>query len=298
MSPLAPIAIRTMPPSRPVAAPSSASGMQSLKRRAETAILTTSAPAARMVRARSARSAGTASKSCDDRTIRRPPVWRRRSSNPARHSTSTNSAPRSSASPSIRRRSSSDPSKRPPSHAGRQVTMTGTRRPASAPATSGSLTPSSLSSTRSASRTASRRWRSSAVDVAVTVTHRRGFGISFAGLKARTTRLRPKKKPLQGYLKRLGISRVVNVQARAIASSVVRQYHRHAVEEALFGWGVNANVLNRFTRLPTETRTIAEGRAAVNSRAHFSLTSKHFSSITEWTPCRHAEPLSFWFWAC
>ena len=198
MSPLAPIAIRTTPPSRPVAAPSSASGMQSLKRRAETAILTTSAPAARMVRARSARSAGTDSKSCDDRTIRRPPVWRRRSSNPARHSTSTNSAPLSSASPSIRRRSSSDPSKRPPSHAGRQVTMTGTRRPASAPATSGSLTPSSLSSTRSASRTASRRWRSSAVDVAVTVTHRRGFGISSGGPKGPHYAATAKKKASSG----------------------------------------------------------------------------------------------------
>ena len=55
------------------------------------------------------------------------------------------------------------PLKPPPSHAGRQVTMTGRRRPASAPATSGSLTVSSRSSTRSASATASRCRRSSAV---------------------------------------------------------------------------------------------------------------------------------------
>ena len=41
-----------------------------------TAILTTSAPVARIARARSARSAGTPSKSCDDSTMRRPPVVR------------------------------------------------------------------------------------------------------------------------------------------------------------------------------------------------------------------------------
>ena len=52
-----------------------------------------------------------------------PPVCAMRSSKPARHSTSTYSAPERSASPSSRRRSSSEPSNCPPSHAGRQVTI-------------------------------------------------------------------------------------------------------------------------------------------------------------------------------
>jgi hypothetical protein len=78
-------------------------------------------------------------------------------------------------------------------------------------------------------------------------------------------------------LKRLEISRVVDVQAKATASSVERQYDRGEVRRLVNA----ATVLNRFTRLPTRPRTIAEAHAAVNYRAHFSLTSKHFSSITE-----------------
>jgi hypothetical protein len=104
-----------------------------------------------------------------------------------------------------------------------------------------------------------------------------------ADLKVRTTT--GKKKASSDDLKRLWISRVVNVQAKAIASSVERQYHRQADDEALARRLVNATVLNaslnRFTRLPTRPRTIAEARAGVKYRAHFSLTSKHFSSITE-----------------
>src|SRR6185295_4007110 len=93
-------------------------------------------------------------------------------------------------------RSSSDPLKPPPSQTGRQVTMTGRRRPARAPATLGSLTESSRSSTRSASATASRCWRNSAVVAAVTTTHSRGLDI------------KNQKKSLVslGGLKRLGNS--------------------------------------------------------------------------------------------
>ena len=55
----------------------------------------------------------------------------------------------------------------------------------------------------------------------------------------------------------------MDVQARAIASSVERQYHRHAVEEALASWLVNATVLNRIRRLATRLATIAEPRSGV-----------------------------------
>jgi hypothetical protein len=69
----------------------------------------------------------------------------------------------------------------------------------------------------------------------------------------------------------------VAVQARAIASSDERQYHDHAER----GAGVNkADVLNEDSRPGTGVPTIAEHRTAVKYRAHFSLTGKHFSSIT------------------
>jgi hypothetical protein len=58
--------------------------------------------------------------------------------------------------------------------------MTGRDRPASAPATSTSTTPSSLNSTRSADTTASRAERSSAIVVAVTVSHTWVIGLSGA----------------------------------------------------------------------------------------------------------------------
>ena len=136
------------------------------------------------------------SKSWYDSTTRRPPECDTRSSKRARDSMSTYSAPSASASARMRRRSSSAPLKRPPSHSGRHVTMTGRRRPASAPATSGSLTESRRSSTRSASATSSRRRRSSAIVGAVTVTHRRGFG---------HTNTKKASSPVR--LKRLGNSR-------------------------------------------------------------------------------------------
>ena len=67
------------------------------------------------------------------------------------------------------------------------------------------------------------------------------------------------------------------VQARAIASSDERQYHHHADG----GEGVNrADVLNEDSRPSTGVPTIAEHRMPVKYRAHFSLTGKHFSSIT------------------
>ena len=113
------------------------------------------------------------------------------------------------------------PLKSPPSQVGRHVTMTGRRRPASAPATSGSLTESSRSSIRSASATASRCWRSSAVVAAVTVTQSSGLTSSESHIKkslfnrgaeeARKTRSRG------------------GGQAKADASSVELQYHRQAV---------------------------------------------------------------------
>ncbi len=160
---------------RPFWAPRSRSGTQSLRHVIAAAILITSAPVDCMAWTRAARSAGTPSKVWADRTIRRPPAPAITSSNCARHSMSTYSAPSDSASVRIRRRSSSAPVNPPPSHAGRQVMITGRRLPARAPATLGSLTESSRSSIRSASTTASRFWRSSAVVAAVTVTHRSGF---------------------------------------------------------------------------------------------------------------------------
>ncbi len=222
-----------------------------------TAILTTSAPVARIARARSVRSAGTDSKSCDERTIRRPPVWLTRSSKPARHSMSTYSAPRARASPRIRRRSSSDPSNRPPSHAGRQVTID-RKTPAGersrdvwiADAVEPQLDEIGVAHLVSAAAEFRRRGRG---DGDAQARFRHGS----RGPKGPHYK-RAKKKPLQGELKRLEISRVVNVQAKAIASSVERQYHRHAVDEALACGRVNTIVLNRFTRLPTRPRTIAE----------------------------------------
>ena len=71
----------------------------------------------------------------------------------------------------------------PPRRTGRlprwagSVTITGVRRPASAPAAARSRMPSSRSSTRSASRTASRCARSSAMLSAVTVAQSRGVDI-------------------------------------------------------------------------------------------------------------------------
>ena len=70
------------------------------------------------------------------------------------------------------------PWKPPPSHAARQVTMTGRRRPSSAPATSGRSTRSRRSSTRSASDAASRARRSSSIVGPVTVTHSCGSRMS------------------------------------------------------------------------------------------------------------------------
>ena len=75
---------------------------QSARRLVVTATFTISAPVAFIERIRSSRSAGTPSKSCHDRTIRFPSVLFSRSSNPARASTSTYSAPAASASRSSR----------------------------------------------------------------------------------------------------------------------------------------------------------------------------------------------------
>src|SRR5262249_6221557 len=66
----------------------------------------------------------------------------------------------------------------PPSNAARHVRITGRRRPASAPATSGSLTESRRNSMRSASATPSRASRRAAIVGAVTVTHSCGFVVT------------------------------------------------------------------------------------------------------------------------
>ncbi len=195
-------------PSRPIWAPRSSSGTQSLRRLVLTASLTISAPVARIARARAMRSSGTPSKSCIESTSRRPAVSAMRSAKLAFHSTSTYSAPSASASLRIDRRSSSDPENCPPSQVGRQVTMTGRRRPARAPATFGSLTVSRRSSTMSATVTSSRLRRSSAVVGAVTVTQ---ISVRSTNKKSLFNRqaeeaqitsvarwqVRPRRKPLQ-----------------------------------------------------------------------------------------------------
>ncbi|PYR10639.1 MAG: hypothetical protein DMF99_11215 [Acidobacteria bacterium] len=176
--PYCPMPMTMIRSARPTWTPSSSNGTQSDNCFAVTAIFTTSAPVDRMACACAARSVGTPSKSCVDSTMRCPPDAAMRSSKRARHSTSTYSAPSFSASARMRRRSSSEPAKLPPSHFGRQVTMAGRPRPASAAAALGSATESRRSSTRSASVTASRLRRSSAVVAPVTVTQRSGFVIT------------------------------------------------------------------------------------------------------------------------
>jgi hypothetical protein len=80
----------------------------------------------------------------------------------------------------------------------------------------------------------------------------------------------PKKKPLQQSLKRLEISRVVAVQAKAIASSGVRQYHEASA------W--TADPVNRATvklkegnRPTMEAWTIAERCYACQLESPFLL---------------------------
>ena len=84
------------------------------------------------------RSAGTSSNACIERTTPRPRRLRTTAgTNSARASTSMYSAPAACASVSSRSRSSSDPLNPPPSHDARHVTMTGRRRPSTAPSASG-----------------------------------------------------------------------------------------------------------------------------------------------------------------
>ena len=199
-----------MPINTVFAARSSCSRLQVVRQRlAITATFTISAPAARIARTRSIRSAGTPSKSCDDSTIRLPPVAAISSeANAALNSTSTYSAPCCSAHSRIRRRSASESLNAPPSHSGRHVTMTGTVRPASAAVTSGSATESSRSSTRSApaSAAASRRRRSSAIVGADATMTRSGLDIKKASstgwaeealLAPDYVGFRPRQLPLQ-----------------------------------------------------------------------------------------------------
>ncbi len=156
------------------------------------ATLTISAPAARIVRTRSGRSLGIPSKSCDDSTMRFPPVEPISSdANAALNSRSMYSAPRWSAQSSSFLRSDSASLNAPPSHSGRHVTMQGPIRPANAPVTSGSLTESRRSSTRSAPAwdAASRRRRNSAVVGAATVMTNSGLDIKKASSTCRLKRL-------------------------------------------------------------------------------------------------------------
>ncbi len=87
--PRSPIAMSTTRPGASSWRAVSSSRTQSLSRVAIAATFTTPAPVARMARARSVRSSGKRSKSCDDRTIRGSVAGRSRSVKPARHSTST-----------------------------------------------------------------------------------------------------------------------------------------------------------------------------------------------------------------
>ena len=139
-----------------------------------TATFTTAAPLACIAWTRCARSAGMPLKSCADTTTRLASRSSNRPRHEAAHSTSTNSAPASSAPISNEARSSSDPRKCPPSHFARQVTSTGTRRPARTPGGSGSRAVSRRTSTMSASRAASRARRRSSVVSPVTVVHTSG----------------------------------------------------------------------------------------------------------------------------
>ena len=92
----------------------SSSGSVSESRAAVTATLINAAPVLRIARARVQRSFGTPVKSWDETTTLAP-FARIRSSNPARHSRSTYSAPSASALASTARRSSSLPTNPPPS---------------------------------------------------------------------------------------------------------------------------------------------------------------------------------------
>src|SRR5687768_2981528 len=140
------------------------------------------------------------------------------------HSRSTYSAPSASASLRMARRSSSDPWKYPPCAFGRQVTITGLRRPARAAAALGSRTVSNRSSIRSASVIWSRRVRSSAVVSAVTVTH------NFAGFTKSPNHQIPnhqiKKAPLL-LKRRFGRASecVLVLHTDRVASPVGHQYH-------------------------------------------------------------------------
>ena len=158
---------------------------QSCRRCAVTATFTISAPLASMACVLSCRSAGVPWKSWWDKMIRRPPVCAIRSAQLPCHSTSTYSAPSERASARMRRRSSSLPLNMPPSDVGRQVTITGFLRPASAAAALGSRTESSRNSTRSTSPTRSRCVRRSAMVSAVTVAQSFAVFISIHQIKKR-----------------------------------------------------------------------------------------------------------------
>ena len=178
----------------------------------------------------------------------------------------------------MRRRSSSEPLNCPPSQAGRHVTMTGRRRPASAPATSGSLTESSRSSTRSASATL--------VALAAELRRRRR-GHGDAEQRCRVT---DQKKSLfnRSAEEARESRRAVAGQAKADASSAVLQYHHADTRHGGRARPKRETTMRRGTRPTTGSADDTRARAArVNRIAHFSLTSKHFSSYNRIEiPCR------------
>ena len=197
------------------------------------ASFTTSAPVPRILVARCSRSAGTPSNSCIDSTTPWPP----------RSVDQIGEVPRATRCRCTPRRASGrrradvsalplSPSNQPPSHFGRQVKITGSRRPARAPAALGSRTESTRSSTRSACVTRSRRSRSSAIVAAVTVTQ------SFAAAHKN-------KNASSGWLKRrLGrVAGGVQVYSGYAPSDGCEYHHQYAYTAGLAGmWPAKGTV--------------------------------------------------------
>ncbi len=209
-APCGPMPISTSPLCRPACEPSSSSGRQSqrhggLRRRPSRPRRRSRASPARAPRDRPARP----SKSCDESTMRRPPLRSTRSPKRARHSMSTYSAPSASASASSACRSSSDPAKLPafprrpardddrPAPPGERAGDARIARPSRAAARPGRRPTTVVAPARS-----------SAVVGAVTVTQSRGFDTAVSlSLRPGTRPWSPNKKASSTVrLKRLGNS--------------------------------------------------------------------------------------------